>query len=636
MIWSFFKNNGGQESGFHDAGVETFKGNLERYLAREIIQNSLDARDDPKKPVLVKFELLQIPAFELPDLKSLAATFKRCADYWPRDTKATDFFERAEKLACAKKVTTLRAGDYNTKGVTGSDTDRDDGWYSLIRCSGASPKWAGEGGSFGIGKNAPFAASRMRVVLYSTLTKRRTYSFQGVARLVSHNLPKGGGIAQHIGYLGEGVGSSVRKRKDIPPRFVRSKPGTDLMILGYEGQGSWEKDLIFSVLENFWPAIHFGDLEVIVAGTRINKKSLADLLDRYSTEGEFTAHLYYRAFTAAEGEGKRFSASLPTLKKVEVRLLAGEQRLPKEVAMVRKTGMIIFHRRFHSLVPYCGVFMCRNDTGNALLRDMEPPRHDDWDADHPEKGSHRKTESEFTSYIRDCVRQLAPADNEKVLAIPDLSQYLPDDDDTPDVSFEGEFQQELSKRESFNRIPEMKKINGRKLDRTRKPMQPDDGRPGDGDLETEQAAGGAGSGGGDGSGTNDTDGGSGGGAGGSEQGGAGSRSGSHDGRNANPAIPIRGRVFAKDLAKGVYTVIAEPLKSVKGDVLLILKAIGDDATGSVVRFSAARGAGGKSLDSPRPGVLGPVRFSGKDRLLVDVTLVEPRKLAMEVEAHEAE
>src|SRR5687768_12627866 len=122
MNWCFFKNNGGQESGFHDAGVETFKGNLERYLAREIIQNSLDARDDPKKPVLVKFGLLQIPASELPDLKSLAATFKRCADYWPKDKKAADFFARAEKLARAKKVTALRAGDYNTKGVTGNDT----------------------------------------------------------------------------------------------------------------------------------------------------------------------------------------------------------------------------------------------------------------------------------------------------------------------------------------------------------------------------------------------------------------------------------------------------------------------------------------------------------------------------------
>lgn len=186
MIWSFFKNSVGQECGFHDAGVETFKGNLERYLAREAIQNSLDARDDQKKPVLVKFDLCSVSSKDIPDIKSVATTFRRCAKYWPKDDKAVAFFEQAENLAKAKKVTALRIGDYNTKGVTGSDTDREDSWYSLIRCSGSSSKWAGEGGSFGIGKNAPFAASRMRVVLYSTLTKDKSLAFQGVAKLVSH------------------------------------------------------------------------------------------------------------------------------------------------------------------------------------------------------------------------------------------------------------------------------------------------------------------------------------------------------------------------------------------------------------------------------------------------------------------
>jgi hypothetical protein len=631
MNWNFFKNNGGHESGFHDAGVETFKGNLERYLAREIIQNSLDARDDQKKPVLVKFELLQIPASTIPDLKSLAATFQRCADYWPKDAKAKDFFERAEKSARAKKVTALKVGDYNTKGVTGSDNNREDSWYSLIRCSGASSKYAGEGGSFGIGKNAPFAASRMRVVLYSTLTKKRKYAFQGVARLVSHDLPKSGGIAQHIGYLGNKDGSSVREKKTIPSHFVRSKAGTDLIILGYDDEGSWEKDLVFSVLENFWPAIHFADLEVEVAGTRINKKNLDDLLSQYSSEGEFNAHLYYRAFT--DQSAKRFENRLPTLKKAEVRLLAGEQSLPKKVAMVRRTGMVIYQQPFRSLVPYCGVFLCRNETGNCLLRDMEPPRHDDWDSNHPEKNSHRKTFLEFTSFIRDCVQKLAPADNDKVLTIPDLSQYLPDDDESPDEAFDGE---DLSKRESFQRQPDPKKISGRKMDRSRRPMQPDDGRPGDGDLETEETGGGAGTGGGVDGGTNDTDGGTGIGGAGSEQGSAGPKGGSREGRNAKPAIPIRGRVYAKDLSNGVYTVIAEPLKPFKGEALLSLNAIGDDATGSIVRIAIARGDDGKALQMPRPGVFGPVKFSGKGRLLVDVTLVEPRKLAMEVEAHEVE
>jgi hypothetical protein len=54
--------------------------------------------------------------------------------------------------------------------------------------------------------------------------------------------------------------------------------------------------------------------------------------------------------------------------------------------MVRKTGMVVFAKAFRSVVPFCGIFICKNEVGNKLLRDMEPPRHDVWDPDHPEKG----------------------------------------------------------------------------------------------------------------------------------------------------------------------------------------------------------------------------------------------------------
>jgi hypothetical protein len=50
MKWLFPKNEGGREGGFHDAGVETFKGNFDRYLARELIQNSLAHALTPTEP----------------------------------------------------------------------------------------------------------------------------------------------------------------------------------------------------------------------------------------------------------------------------------------------------------------------------------------------------------------------------------------------------------------------------------------------------------------------------------------------------------------------------------------------------------------------------------------------------------
>ena len=136
MKWIFAKNEGGREGGFHDAGVETFKGNFDRYLARELIQNSLDARLDPNKPVHMKFQIEDLKPSQLPDCKGLKLTFDRCAEYWSHQKKTRLFFETAADFASAKAIPVLRVGDYNTTGVLGSDDDRKQNWYNLIRSAG--------------------------------------------------------------------------------------------------------------------------------------------------------------------------------------------------------------------------------------------------------------------------------------------------------------------------------------------------------------------------------------------------------------------------------------------------------------------------------------------------------------------
>src|SRR5205823_11838743 len=206
MKWIFAKSDGGREGGFHDAGVETFKGNFDRYLARELIQNSLDARYDHQKPVKVKFEILELKRNEIPDMNALATAFERCAEYYPQDKKAKAFFDRATTLASAKTITALRVGDFNTTGVCGTETDKKQEFYNLVRCAGASSKTGDEGGSFGLGKNAPFAASQMRTVLYSTYNEDKEHIFIGVATLVSHEA--GTVTLQPTGYLGEKGGAS--------------------------------------------------------------------------------------------------------------------------------------------------------------------------------------------------------------------------------------------------------------------------------------------------------------------------------------------------------------------------------------------------------------------------------------------
>jgi len=139
---------------------------------------------------------------------------------------------------------------------------------------------------------------------------------------------------------------------------------------------------------------------------------------------------------------------------VELYLHTGEAEMPKRVAMVRKSGMVIYHKMFRAAVPYCGVFLCRNDEGNALLRAMEPPRHDIWDADFPEKGDNKHIEKEFVEYIKEQIRNLTIKDDSTVIAVPELSRFLPDDEDSPEDEMGGPEQNHEDKVDGFPKKPQ--------------------------------------------------------------------------------------------------------------------------------------------------------------------------------------
>ena len=57
--WKFPSSGGGAVAGFNDSGIETYMGKPFESLAREVIQNSLDARTS-LYPVTVSFELQKI------------------------------------------------------------------------------------------------------------------------------------------------------------------------------------------------------------------------------------------------------------------------------------------------------------------------------------------------------------------------------------------------------------------------------------------------------------------------------------------------------------------------------------------------------------------------------------------------
>jgi len=431
MELQFPPTGGGSDNGFNHPGIETFGGKVGHYIAREFAQNTIDATVGSE--VHLAFDLIDVPASSLPVLDELKDVVGRCGDFYPSNDKAREFSTHALNLLSQDIIKVLKVSDYGTKGLVGNDGDRDSAWYGLVKSTGVSNKHEGQGGSFGIGKYAPFAASCVRTVLYSTLVNEdRSVAFQGVSVLWSHE-GDDGKVRQGTGYIGvhdeeQEVFRAVRNNEDVPELFRRDEPGTDVWILGY-GDGdsdTWEKDLMHSVLQNFWPAIRRKIVRFTIGGRNVSSENLKEMLEIFSSEPKFTAHNYFKAATVAGV--KTFERDFEKIGSVKLQLFTKEEPLPKKIALVRKTGMVIEERMFHCRKPYAGFLECVEEPGNGFFREMEPPRHDCLDVDRlPKRSPERKEFKAFEDWLRECVRELNPIASDEAMDVPELSRFLPDE-----------------------------------------------------------------------------------------------------------------------------------------------------------------------------------------------------------------
>jgi hypothetical protein len=189
--WEFPVDGGDQWQGFNDPGIEHFRGNPFGSLARELIQNSLDAPSGT--PVFVSFELKEMASAEIPNVEQLKDAIKRCAEAEGNDgKKAKDFFTTAQKLLAAKKLAVLTIAEANTIGIRGPCRNGTP-YFAFMKATGQSKKEMREGdtglGSYGIGKFAPFAVSNLRTIFVSTVYQDgKSYKqfTQGKALLTSH------------------------------------------------------------------------------------------------------------------------------------------------------------------------------------------------------------------------------------------------------------------------------------------------------------------------------------------------------------------------------------------------------------------------------------------------------------------
>ena len=426
--WRFPSNDYGEIKGINDSGVAMFRGTPLTSLAREICQNSLDAAI--KEKTVVEFEVFKIPSKDLPGRDDLLDAFHRCLKFWGgQKAQATkDFYTTAIEEISKDECTILRISDFNTKGLLGSREVINTDWTNLTKSSGASDKKGTAGGSYGIGKFAPFACSYFSTVFYSTYDMKEERASQGVARLVTFT-DKNDQNTQGTGYFGNEKNTPEYKELLLDPAFTRKDKdyGTDIFIAGYKyGTDEWKKDIIVSVLDGFLGAIWNEKLELIIGGTVINKEKLAEVIDIYKDDLTGYTDKYYSVLTSPNTVW--IEENFLGLGEIQLGLLLGEQDAPNKIAMIRKTGMKIRDKdRLPGRVPFAGVMFINGDKINERLRLMENPEHTKWE---PERSKNPMQEKALLKALNDFIKkqieELASSGAEESLDAAGVGHLIPD------------------------------------------------------------------------------------------------------------------------------------------------------------------------------------------------------------------
>lgn len=440
--WRFPLRDGGTIQGFNDSGIATFKGaELYNNLAREICQNSLDAKADGKDHVIVKFSLKTLPKSKFNAISEFDDIISACKDYvGSGDAKFDAFIKGAEVLLANESIATLVISDYNTTGLTGAKdfSNMKSVWTALTSSTGITNKTrGGSGGSYGIGKSAPFACSGLRTVFYNTYADDGVKAFQGVSRLVTHKNAEGKDTQGDGYYQNADAFEPIFEDTACPIRdeFVRNEYGTDVIILGFKNDGDWQDIMSRAIIKNFFYAIYKGTLIVEIENSVIDRKSLPELIKKYAEEESEDLSIgsdislikeFYETVTSPDSQIYKTKI----LDEDDLVLyLRKDDGYTKTIAEMRAIGMIVRTRRKPILTRFSAVVIAEGEKLNKLLKSIEPPKHDEWDAgileDPKEQKKADKIKKEIVRWTNETIINDCKPEYQEFIDPDGMSQFLP-------------------------------------------------------------------------------------------------------------------------------------------------------------------------------------------------------------------
>ena len=464
--WRCPENSADEWLGFNESGIEHFNGDPFSAIAREITQNTNDARRSGN-PAFLEFKAIDVPRAQFPNLEDYVEILRNCRVAAEDESdKAIAFFDNALELVTNESISMLAIHDRNTTGIEGP-CKRGTAYHTFMKATGRSKKSDSEAsGSFGIGKNAPFAMSDLRTIFVAT-----TYAdtkgglsqlIQGKAVLMSHETDDK--LFTNSAYWGlKDTFDPVQEIDgEFPNWLARSMSiedptaslGTTIYIAGFKKRTNWDKIITAYIIQNFFAAIAQNDLIVEVGDYHIDSKSLDDIFTDHElidSISEFpnqpdalkNSRRYYQCMSSADTIHE--TSQQLHLGKTGVGILIGEE-FPKRVAFVRN-GMLITDtlyrlQRFPGMKNFVSVVECQNKLGNQLLRRMEPPRHDDFQPERLAPDSDvrkgRAALKQLSEFVRKHLDSYARNPIEEKVNLSELSDLLGSDATGQDPTKEGE------------------------------------------------------------------------------------------------------------------------------------------------------------------------------------------------------
>lgn len=465
--WTFPGNNDSEREGFNASGIAIFSGGLVQSFVREVIQNSLDARDSELEAVKLDFALLAGPKTQFPEIVALLPNFKAAQAAEQTIKASTDegltFYNQGVKgLESASELRVLAIHDYNTIGLDGETKDTGieeiGGWLGLVKGSGITKKADSDSlGSFGQGAKAPFAISGLRTLFYFTRTMHMgalVDRCQGKSILQTMTLPNGE-LSRATGYYGVAEKLQPLTGELIPDWVLKERTrvtegkGTSIFIADpYLPAGDSELwfEIKVSVIANFYYAILKGNLEVTLGdGTSLNASSLdavyegLDLVNTVTSE-QFSDEIcegiesVQTVHDAQKDPSLHGSAMSTVFGNFDWFIRVGDSVLSRNVGIARKSGMLITRsaeglKQFrHGVKPF-DLFVCVVDsTGSEILKSFENPEHNKFQFDRirddEKRADYKKKYNTFVTEVRSLVKELAGYEITESATTNDLNDLL--------------------------------------------------------------------------------------------------------------------------------------------------------------------------------------------------------------------